>query len=204
VCDGFVVFQKDMNRNNDLFQQKLDALNLQHKKDCVISEKLGLSSFNSGLQIIRDENGWRENEKIIEYIWTVEIDKSFVGSMTLFSLKFEDNRFRNYENQEELVQGIFSFKPNGEIEENYIEVNSTDFRDSIKGINKFELFEIDNSITLDGISYNFQIKTQNKNTEITLHNPNSEFWKSWENEILKVGQTLAYNSEKQSFISFFE
>lgn len=41
-------------------------------------EKVGLSELRSGIQIIRDEKGRRQDEKSIEYIWIVMMSRSLV------------------------------------------------------------------------------------------------------------------------------
>jgi len=145
------------------------------KLEKSLAENLGLSELKSGRQVIRNEKGWRENEKSIDYIWVVQIARSFISWGGLFSIKFNENKFRENSNNEELLQGIFICNQTG-IEQVYSRTLQ-DLTKDIFGHFRFNLFESNNGITLDGVSYNVRVIAPNIDTLIRLNNPNTEDWK---------------------------
>jgi hypothetical protein len=166
-----------------------------------LATKLGLSELKSGIQIIRDINGWRENEKSIKYIWIVTIARSFVGWGGLFAIQFNENKFREHSNEKELVQGLFIDK-NG-VDKIYTK-KSLDETSDVPQLFRLNLFESNNGITLDGVGYKIRIIAPNIDTFIKVNNPNSEEWKRWESEIWAMGKKFAREANDQEMISLFE
>jgi hypothetical protein len=102
-----------LKRQTDNIDIYYNSFEFFQKLEKSIATKLGLTELKSGIQIIRDNNGWRENEKSIRYIWIVTIARSFVGWGGLFTIQFNENKFRNHSNQQELLQGIFNSNNEG-------------------------------------------------------------------------------------------
>ncbi|GAA4303136.1 hypothetical protein [Nibribacter koreensis] len=169
-----------------------------------IALKLGLSTLKPGLQIIRDERGWRDNEIRIKYIWIATVSRSFVGNGGLFSLKFEENSFREKKNPERLVQGIFLTGQQAQIPQFYFEEEQKSFKDIIKDLKSWDLFEPNNGIALDGVAYRFHVIALNSDVTITVNNPQSEPWKKWEDNIWELGRRLSANSKTKELIELFE
>ncbi len=184
---------KDIDLKSFEFFQKLEK---------SLAAKLGLTELESGIQIIRDNNGWRENEKSIRYIWIVTIARSFVGWGGLFSIQFNENKFRDHSNQEELIQGIFILNNDG-VDQIYTK-RSLDATYNITQFFKLNLFEANKGINTDGVSYNVKIIAPNIDTFIQINNPNTDEWKKWEMEIWTMGKKLARESNDKEMINLFE
>lgn len=190
-----------MNRQEDNIDIYYNSIEYFRKLEKSLVDYLGLSELRSGGQVIRNEKGWRENEKSIDYIWIVQISRSFIGWGGLFSIKFNENKFREHSNNEELMQGIFTCNQKG-IEQVY----SRTLQDLTKDIVvhfRFNLFEANNGITLDGVSYNVRVIARNVDTFIQLYNPNTEDWRKWEQEVWTLGNELANESDNQEMIKLF-
>lgn len=191
-----------MNRNETNQKIAIDDFQFYQNIEKSLANKLGLSEMNNGTQVIRNEKGWRENEKKIESIWIVFMSRSFIGWGGIFSIKFNENNFREYINSDELIQGVFTFDST-EIKDLYIETLQNT-SDKIAEISNFNLFDAGKGITLDGVSYNFHIITNNINTIIKLNNPNTDEWKKWEEEIFNIGSELSFKSNVTELINLFE
>ncbi|WP_159777352.1 hypothetical protein [Flavobacterium sp. 9AF] len=166
--------------------------------------KLGFTALYSGGHVIRNEKGFRDNEISIDYIWITKISRSFVGWGGLITIKLEESHFRSIKNPEKLVQGIFLYDEKGEIRAFYFEEQVNDLTDSIYKIQNLELFKANEGITLDGVSYDYEVIARNIKTFITVNNPNSENWKHWENEIWKLGNRLSHESKNEEMIALFK
>jgi hypothetical protein len=166
-----------------------------------LAENLGLSELKSGGQVIRNDKGWRENEKSIDYIWLVQISRSFAGWGGLFSIKFNENKFREHTNKEELTQGVFICNQSG-IEQVHTKTLSDVKKDIIEHF-QFNLFEANKGITLEGVSYNVRVMAPNVDTFIQLNNPNTMDWSEWELKVQKLAVELANESDNQNLIDLF-
>lgn len=191
-----------MNRNEINRKRALDDFQLYQNIEKSLAYKLGIPEISNGIQIIRNEKGWRENEKNIESIWIVLISRSFIGWGGIFSIKFNENNFREYLNPDELLQGIFLYDSTG-IKDLYTEI-LPNTQDKIVEIANFSLFDVGKGIPLDGISYNFHIITNIINASIKLNNPNADDWKKWEEEIFEIGSKLSIKSNITELINLFE
>lgn len=191
-----------MNRQEHNIDIYYNSFEYFRKLEKSLAENLGLSELKSGRQVIRNEKGWRENEKSIDYIWVVQIARSFISWGGLFSIKFNENKFRENSNNEELLQGIFICNQTG-IEQVYSRTLQ-DLTKDIFGHFRFNLFESNNGITLDGVSYNVRVIAPNIDTLIRLNNPNTEDWKKWEQEVWTLGKELANESECQELVNLFK
>ncbi|GGF01816.1 hypothetical protein [Flavobacterium limi] len=191
-----------MNRNEINQKRALDDFQLYQNIEKSLAYKLGIPEISSGIQVIRNENGWRENEKNIESIWIVLISRSFIGWGGIFSIKFNENNFREHLNPDELLQGIFLYDNTG-IKDLYTE-KLPNTPDEIVEIANFNLFDTGKGIPLNGISYNFHIITNNINASIKLNNPNTDDWKKWEEKIFDIGSKLSIKSNITELINLFE
>jgi len=191
-----------MNRTEINQRRALDDFQLYQSIEKSLAHKLGLSEISNGIQIIRNEKGWRENEKNIESIWIVLVSRSFIGWGGIFSIKFNENNFREYLNPDELLQGVFLYDNTG-IKDLYTEI-LPNTPDKIVEIANFNLFDAGKGIALDGIFYNFHIITNNINASIKLNNPNTDDWKKWEEEIFDIGSKLSIKSNVTELINLFE
>ncbi|WP_130733878.1 hypothetical protein [Flavobacterium sp. J27] len=180
--------------------------NLQFRENLKrsLATKLNLTELYSGKQTIRNEKGWRDNEISIDYIWIVNISRSFVGWGGLVTIKFEESHFRKINNPEKLVQGIFLYDGKGEITAFYFEEQTKEFNDPIFNIQNLELFTANKGITLDGVFYEYEIIATNIHTCITVNNPNNNNWKFWENEIWKLGNRLSQESKNNEMMVLFK
>jgi hypothetical protein len=184
--------------NSDSYIKK-QIHNLEIEK--AIAKCLGLVELKNGIQVIRNEEGWRENEIAIDYVWIVNIVRSFVGWGSIFEIKFKENKFREHENPEQLVQGLLLFyneKPE------IFTAKSIDPSDEIIKSFHFNLFNANNGITLHGISYEIRIISKNIDTFINVNNPYTEDWKKWESKIWELGQKLANESNNPKMKNLFE
>jgi hypothetical protein len=191
-----------MTRQVDNMDVYCQSLGYFQKLEKTLAVKLGLSEMKSGIQIIRDNNGWRQNEKSIKWIWIVTISRSFVGWGGLFSIKFNEHKFREHLNPEETVQGLFTSG-----EEGISQIYRQPFTDATYDVSPFfklNLFEANNGIALDGVSYNVKIIAPNVDAFIQLNNPNTEDWKKWETELWTLGRKLAKESNNPEMIQLFE
>ena len=190
-----------MSRQKDTINIYRSSFEFFQKIEDSLAEKLGLSELKSGTQILRDSNGWRQNEKFIEYVWIVSISRSFIGWGGLFCLKFKENKFRQLLNPEELVNGIFLYDNNG-VSNIYFEKSINTSTDNT-ALFRLNPFEVNRGIALDGVSYNLRIIASNSDTFIEVNNPNTEEWKKWENELWSLGKDLARKSCDQKMIELF-
>lgn len=146
----------------------------------------------------------RINEKQIGYCWLVHISRSFAGWCWLFSLKFEASDFRDIHNPEELIRGIFTIGKAGDIENLHVESQTGDISDPARGLSRYDLFEANPGIALDGIDYEYLIFAPNTTIRMHLNNPNSENWRLWEQEVWKMGTDLARRSGITGLAEIFE
>lgn len=194
-----------MTKRTDIIRNdKMNQFSLHQKVISNLSAELGIPDLRSGRFTIRDEKDWRINEREIDYCWLVNVSRSFIGWCWLFSLKFNNNEFRDKKNPEELIQGIFTISNEGEIDKIYKESRLQDFEDKIKDLTSYDLFEANRGVTLDGVSYEYLIFAQNTEIRISLNNPNSENWKNWEREIFSLGEILAQKSGTHALKDFFK
>ncbi len=191
-----------MKRQEDNIDIYYNSIEYFRKLEKSLASYLGLSDLRSGGHVIRDKNGWRENEKSIDYIWIVQISRSFIGWGGIFSIKFNEIKFREHSNNEELVQGAFICNQEG-IEQVYSRTLQ-DLTKDIVGHFQFNLFEANKGITLDGVSYNVRVMAHNVDTFIQLNNPNTEDWRKWEQEVWTLGKELANKSDCQELVNLFE
>lgn len=180
---------------SDAFFQKIEI---------ALCEKLKIPSLRSGNITIRDKQNWRINEKQIDYCWLINISRSFVGWCWLFSIKFNAYKFREINNPEKLIQGIFTIDNKHEIGEFYREHRINDFSDKIKEITTFDFFNANKGISLDGIGYEYLIFAPNLKARLTLNNPNSKHWKIWENAVWELGQKLSKEANSVELQEIFE
>lgn len=193
-----------MNRREMRKEMQLENLKFREILKQSLAIKLGFTELYSGGHVIRNEKGFRDNEISIDYIWIANISRSFVGWGGLITIKFEESHFRSIKNPEKLVQGIFLYDGKGEITAFYFKEQTNDFTDPIYNIQNLELFTANEGITLDGVSYDYEVIARNINTHIIVGNPNSENWKHWENEIWKLGNRLSNESKYEEMIALFK
>ena len=182
-----------MNNDNSIWKNKIEK---------TICAMLNLEDLSAGLQIIRNDRKWRENEKYIDYIWIVTINKCFTGSLSLFSIKFNSNTFREIENKQEIISGIVKLNSEFEVDISYQKTTIDLNFDLIRTLKSFDLFESHKGITLDGIDYDILIKSSNIETRINLNNPNSKSWLEFVEKINTIGSLIAIDSNNQHLIHF--
>lgn len=181
--------------SSDAFFQKVET---------ALCEKLEIPSLRSGNITIRDERNWRVNEKQVDYCWLINISRSFVGWCWLFSIKFNAYQFREINNPEMLIQGIFTIDKKHEINEFYLEHRNEDFSDKIKEITNLDFFNANKGIALDGVGYEYLIFAPNLKARFTLNNPNAKDWKIWENAVWKLGKKLSSKTNSMELQEIFK
>ena len=169
-----------------------------------LAHRFGLDGLYSGKHTIRNEKGWRDNELVVDYIWIAKISRSFVGFGGLMTIKFNANEFRGIKNPEKLIQGIFLYDSKGKVREFCFEEQIEEIHDPVYKVNKLELFTANRGITVDGVSYEYNVIANNMETQITVNNPKSEHWKNWENEIWDMGNRLAKKTANEEMKQLFE
>jgi hypothetical protein len=186
-----------------MIRDSIQELTFRENIEKMLREKLGLPELRTGTQVIRNEKGWRQDEKSIEYIWIVIMNRSFVGSGGLIAIKFTENNFRGQHHPNELLRAIFSVGPDNGIKEFYEERTSDTGSDSVMDNFHLDLFNANKGITLDGVSYTIHTISDNIDTIITVDNPNTSHWKNWETEIWRIGKSLAFNSQSKELTELF-
>jgi hypothetical protein len=182
-------------------QQDNTSIEYFQKLEKWLADILGLSDLRSGEQVLRNERGWRVNEKHIDYIWIVQITRSFIGWGGIFSIKFAENKFGEHLNKEELKQGLFLSDQNG-VQKVYTRTSPDTTKDIIDHF-RFDLFEPDKGFNIDGVIYNIRISVANVNSFIRVNNPNTGAWGNWERKLLGLGKELAKESGNDELISLF-
>lgn len=193
-----------MNRAETKQSYELNSFQFNQTIKKSLAGKFGLDGLYSGGHTIRNEKGWRDNELETEYIWITRISRSFVGFGGLITIKFEESKFREIKNPEKLIQGIFLYDAKGIIKELYFEEQIHEINDPVKNINNLDLFSANDGITLDGVSYEYNVITRNIETHFSINNPDNEQWKKWEKEIWNLGNKLAQKSQNEEMKQLFE
>ncbi len=193
-----------MNRIETKQSHELTVFQFNQTLKKSLAHKFGLDGLYSGGHIIRNEKGWRDNEIVIDYIWITKINISFKGFGGLITIKFHKSEFRGIKNPEKLIQGIFLYDSKGIVTELYFKEKVKGFNDPVKNINDLELFTAKKGITIDGISYEYNVIAQNIETHFSVDNPNSDQWKNWEKEIWNLGNKLAQESSNKEMKQLFE
>lgn len=186
---------------------KIDTEQLQfiQKIETTIAQKIGLHELKHSWQVIRNEKGWRENEMYIEHAWVVIVDRASVGTGGLFSIKFRETHFREHDNPEKLVEGIFFIHKEAHSDiDIYFETAKQGTRDKIADMESFNLFRVNQGFTIDGVSFTFRIMANNIEATLRLNNPWGETWKNWTQEVQSMGERLAAQSNNPDLIKLFE
>ncbi|WP_196889803.1 hypothetical protein [Aureivirga sp. CE67] len=168
-----------------------------------LCSKLDIPDLRAGHLTIRNEKNWRTNEMYIDYSWLVKITLS-LNECWIFSVKFNKTEFREFQNPEKLIQGLFTIDKQGEIDEFYKITKTDNFEDKVRNLKYYDLFDANPGITLDGVAYEYFVFARNTELRFSLNNPNSESWKIWEKEIWTIGGELAKKSEIECFKKMFE
>jgi hypothetical protein len=185
-------------------KNELNRFIIQQKIEESLAIKLGIPSLRAGNITIRDDRSWRINEKQIEYCWLVNISRSFVGWCWLFTIRFNETKFRDINNPGELVQGVFSTDSNGAIGDYYRENRNLNFRDKIRELTVYDMFSANTKIVLDGVGYEYLIFAPNSEIRISLNNPSSNNWKIWEEAVWELGTELTEKSDSSQLRQMFK
>lgn len=197
-------FPKMTNRTESIRENELNKQKLLQKVIASLCSELEIPNLRARNITIRDERNWRTNEIHIDYSWLVNIAQSFKGWCWLFSIKFDKTEFREFQNPEKLIQGLFTIDNQGEINEFHMITKTNDFEDKIRNLTSYDMFDSNRGIALDGVGYEYLIFAPNTEIRMTLNNPNSENWKIWENEIWTIGRKLAQDSGIEDLKKIFE
>lgn len=187
-----------------LMENELNKFLLHQKVERSLSMKLGIPSLRAGNITIRDHRDWRINEKQIEYCWLINIARSFVGWCWLFTISFNETKFRDIANPAELIQGIFTIDGNGAIADFYNLPRDANFQDHIKGVTVYDLFSANPKFTLDEVGYEYIVFSHNSEVRMTLDNPNTENWKIWKEAVWELGVELAKGSGSRQLEEIFK
>lgn len=182
-----------------------EEIKLYQRLEDSLAQNIGLPKLNCGNVVIRNEKGWRENEKLIEYIWVVAFHHAVGRSGGIINVKYNDSKFRDKSNPEELLEAIFLMKSDGRIKNLYIEKTEEKEReevfDEFKNLN---LMEANKGITIDGIHYWIHLIFPNTDIVIKAGNPNHQTWKIWEEKLWNKWNTLSINSKDNEKIKIFD
>ena len=179
-------------------------MNKNHQTEIELANRFQLKDLKSGVHIIRDENGFRDNEIKIDYILLISIDRAFSGTGGILLIKQESRKFRNYENREKLVKLVFTTDETGKLGSTYQEDEYENFTDLIPAFKRVDLLDANRGMTLDGIIYQIYLDTVNIQTRIEVNNPNHESWKKLESEFWRMGVNLVEKSEDEKLLRLFE
>ena len=178
-------------------------MNQNHQIEKQLAKRFQLEDLRSGNQTIRNEKGWRENEIRIEYIWLIIFNRAFFGKGGILNIKYESNEFRGIKNDEKLTKLIFTIDEQGNLKSSFDEDETEDFTNLIPDFKEIDLFEANRGITLDGITYQIKLISDNIKTSIEVNNPNHKSWKNLENKIWEMGIELANKSSDKKLKSIF-
>ncbi|AYB32148.1 hypothetical protein [Chryseolinea soli] len=167
-----------------------------------LANAMGVPKLSSGWKTIRDDRGWRQDEKLIEYVWIVMMNRHSVGRGGLVTVRFNEHTFRGKKHPDELVRGIFSIGADNQIQEFYQE-KTDGHADPVIDCFQLDLFDANKGITLDGVSYRIHIISANIDTVIKVSNPVTSHWRRWEAEIQNLASTLVANSDSGKLTRLF-
>lgn len=192
-----------MERAKATNENRLRELSQVQNIEIEIADKIGLPDFRVGGQVIRNDKGWIINELAIDYTWII-IARSFVGWGGLFTVKLKETQFREFNNPEKIIRGIFTIDSENSLKKIFIEEIHDNLADPIASQFCFDLLNANKGITLDGVSYNIHIQSNNIDSFILVNNPITAQWRKWENEVLNIGKQLAHKSKIQELIELFD
>lgn len=192
------------NRAKNINESELNEQKFHQKVIASLCTELGIPDLRSGYITIRDERNWRSNEMHIDYSWLVNIAHSLSGWCWLFSIKFNETEFREFQNPEKLIQGLFTINDQGEINNFHMITKTSNFEDKVRNLTSYDMFDANRGFTIDGVGYEYLIFAPNTSIRMTLNNPNSKSWRIWENEIRTFGRKLAQDSGIQELKNIFE
>ncbi|MEJ1240266.1 hypothetical protein WBG78_19145 [Chryseolinea sp. T2] len=182
----------------DLIQELTSAIRVEQ----TLIEKLGLSQLKVGIQIIRDERGWRQDERLIEYIWVVHMSRSFVGWGGIIGVKFGVNDFRGKHHNAELLHGVFNIGI-GNVVELYSERLKHFEADPVFTRFPKDLFHANEGLALDGTSYAIHIMAPNTDVFVSVNSPIIDEWKEWTQEVWSLGSELSVRSQSRELMELF-
>ena len=168
-----------------------------------IAKAVKLSRFSDGLQTIRNEKGWRENELDVEYCYLINLARSFIGFGGLFSIKLNHSKYRLTENPEALIQGIYTLE-NEKVKEIYFEKNLSNFEDKLNSTIELDIFNSKKGLTIDGDSFIYSIHSNQLKAIISFSNPNQENWNKWLDSFFITGNEIAIKSNIKPLIELFK
>lgn len=168
----------------------------------AIAKDFGMVNLGANRHVIRDEKGWRTNERIIRHSWIVLVARSFVGWGGIFRIQYEASAFREIYNPEEVVTGIFIEGKDATINNLNYQRLEPDYPNPFNQL-KFELLNASENLTLDGVTYEMLINGKNIRSTIALNNPDSEHWETWEASILEYGYQLARHFQNDHLTNLF-
>ena len=189
----------------EIYQEReLKRLKAAQEIERILCKKLELPTIRAGRIALRDEREWKTNEISIEYSWMIKISVSFKGWCWLFVIKLGANKFRDIQNPETLMKGIFTLNGAGELEEFYLKKERIDFTDKVKDVKNVELYDTNNGITLDGVSYEYLLFGFNNEIRFYLNNPVSQNWRIWEKAVYTLGEKLSEESGSKYLTEIFQ
>lgn len=182
----------------------IDPWEHNEQREQRLMEAVGLIAPRAGLQELRDHSGWRHDEKYVEYMWIISIDRFPVGLGGVFGIKLNEHKFRQFEHSEEHVTGIFRANAAGDITGLYTQREQLPFHDRVMDSMRFDLFNATNKgIALDGIGYNVHVISTSIDTVIRVNNPTTKTWKIWETELFILARPLSFKSNNPELMNLF-
>lgn len=180
-----------------------EEIGFYKKLEDSLANEFGLTDLSSGNIVIRDKKGWRENEKSIDYIWVIVFHHAFGKDGGIINIKYNESKFREITNPEELLEGVFLIQEDGNIKNVYIKKakEDQDFLDEFKSL---DYKEANKGITIDGISYRIHLLFPNTDVVIKVNNPNHQTWKKWEEKVWNKWDELSSNSNDEEKIKIFD
>lgn len=163
-----------------------------------IALKIGLSELDiAGITIIRDDRGFRINEKDIEYFWILSYNHlNGLDNYGLFTIKFKESNFREFKNPKEMIPGIFNLD-NDKIDIIHFESSTLNFDDQIATkFNELDFFYSENMIENEIPSIiKFLIESKNISANIESQYIKNKKWTDWNDEIIKVSKSISKKSK---------
>ncbi len=163
-----------------------------------IALKIGLSELEkAGTTIIRDDNGFRINQKEIEYFWILTFNHlNGFDNYGLFTIKIDESNFREFENSKEIITGIFSLN-NNKIDLLYFESDILNFEDKIADkFNDLDLFYKRDLIENEVPSIiELIIESKNISAKIDCQYIENQKWAEWNNAIIQFSKLICQKSK---------
>ena len=176
---------------------------IYEKLETELADKFQLEGCRDGIHVIRNEEGWRDNEVDVDYGWIILFNSASFGKGGIVTIKFNENKFRKINNPEKLVRGIFSVDVDNKIQSFHKEDEKENFKDLIDEFNNLNLFNLNDGFIFDGIFFRIRAFSRETDVTIELYNPMDSNWQKLEQKFFEIGKMMSDNSGSSELKNLF-